>query len=60
MKTKVKELRTSKGLTQQQLADLIHVSEVFRVCIEKYATWKKILNWKCKKMKINVDLPLLL
>ncbi|HDX9578278.1 TPA: helix-turn-helix transcriptional regulator [Bacillus pseudomycoides] len=35
MKTKVKELRTSAGLTQQQLADLVHVSNRTIISIEK-------------------------
>lgn len=35
MKTKVKELRTSMGLTQQQLADLVHVSSRTIISIEK-------------------------
>lgn len=35
MKTKVKELRISKGLTQQQLADLVHVSARTIISIEK-------------------------
>ena len=35
MKTKVKELRTSEGMTQQQLADLVHVSSRTIISIEK-------------------------
>ena len=35
MKTKVKEMRTEKGLTQQQLADLVHVSSRTIISIEK-------------------------
>lgn len=35
MKTKVKELRTSAKLTQQQLADLVHVSNRTIISIEK-------------------------
>ena len=35
MKTKVKELRTSMALTQQQLADLVHVSSRTIISIEK-------------------------
>lgn len=35
MKTKVKELRTMSGLTQQQLADLVHVSARTIISIEK-------------------------
>ena len=35
MKTKVKELRTNMGLTQQQLADLLHVSSRTIISIEK-------------------------
>ena len=35
MKTKVKELRTNMGLTQQQLADLVHVSSRTIISIEK-------------------------
>ncbi len=35
MKTKVKELRTATGLTQQQLADLVHVSSRTIISIEK-------------------------
>lgn len=35
MKTKVKELRTTMGLTQQQLADLVHVSARTIISIEK-------------------------
>lgn len=35
MKTKVKELRTQSGLTQQQLADLVHVSARTIISIEK-------------------------
>ncbi|MGR3779555.1 helix-turn-helix transcriptional regulator [Bacillus paramycoides] len=35
MKTKVKELRTAAGLTQQQLADLVHVSNRTIISIEK-------------------------
>lgn len=35
MKTKVKELRTTSGITQQQLADLVHVSARTIISIEK-------------------------
>ena len=35
VKTKVKELRTAAGLTQQQLADLVHVSSRTIISIEK-------------------------
>ncbi|MFQ9510984.1 MAG: helix-turn-helix transcriptional regulator [Lachnospiraceae bacterium] len=35
MKTKVKELRTQLKLTQQQLADLVHVSSRTIISIEK-------------------------
>lgn len=35
MKTRVKELRTAKGLTQQQLAELVHVSQRTIISIEK-------------------------
>ena len=35
MKTRVKELRTAAGMTQQQLADLIHVSSRTIISIEK-------------------------
>lgn len=35
MKTKVKELRMSLGLTQQQLADLVYVSARTIISIEK-------------------------
>ena len=35
MKNKVKTLRTSHGLTQQQLADLVHVSARTIISIEK-------------------------
>ena len=35
MLTKVKELRTQHGLTQQQLADLVHVSSRTIISIEK-------------------------
>lgn len=35
MKTKVKELRTSAKMTQQQLADLVHVSSRTIISIEK-------------------------
>ena len=35
MKTRVKELRTSKKMTQQQLADLVHVSARTIISIEK-------------------------
>ncbi|HIS26087.1 MAG TPA: helix-turn-helix transcriptional regulator [Candidatus Pullilachnospira intestinigallinarum] len=35
MKTKVKELRTAAGMTQQQLADLVHVSSRTIISIEK-------------------------
>lgn len=35
MKTRVKELRTSMGLTQQQLADLVYVSARTIISIEK-------------------------
>lgn len=35
MKTRVKELRTAAGLTQQQLADLVHVSGRTIISIEK-------------------------
>ncbi|MCF2652457.1 helix-turn-helix transcriptional regulator [Anaeromassilibacillus senegalensis] len=35
MKTKVKELRTAAKLTQQQLADLVHVSSRTIISIEK-------------------------
>lgn len=35
MRTKVKELRTESKLTQQQLADLVHVSSRTIISIEK-------------------------
>ena len=35
METKVKELRTKAGMTQQQLADLVHVSSRTIISIEK-------------------------
>ena len=35
MKTKVRELRISSGFTQQQLADLVHVSARTIISIEK-------------------------
>ena len=35
MRTKVKELRSASGLTQQQLADLVHVSARTIISIEK-------------------------
>lgn len=35
MKTKVKELRVLSGFTQQQLADLVHVSARTIISIEK-------------------------
>ena len=35
MKTKVKKMRTEKGMTQQQLADLVHVSSRTIISIEK-------------------------
>ena len=35
MKTKVKELRTEAKMTQQQLADLVHVSSRTIISIEK-------------------------
>ena len=35
MKTKVKELRTAAKFTQQQLADLVHVSSRTIISIEK-------------------------
>lgn len=35
MKTRVKELRTAKGFTQQQLAELVHVSQRTIISIEK-------------------------
>ena len=35
MKTKVKELRTEGKMTQQQLADLVHVSSTTIISIEK-------------------------
>ena len=35
MKTRVKELRTEAKMTQQQLADLVHVSSRTSISIEK-------------------------
>ena len=35
MKTRVKELRTAAGMTQQQLADLVHVSSRTIISLEK-------------------------
>ena len=35
MKTKVREFRTNMGLTQKQLADLVHVSNRTIISIEK-------------------------
>ena len=35
MKTKIKEYRTAAGLTQQQLADRVHVSSRTIISIEK-------------------------
>lgn len=35
MKTRIKELRLANGLTQQQLADLVHVSNRTIISIEK-------------------------
>ena len=36
MKTKVRELRTAAKMTQQQLADLVHVSSRTIISIEKW------------------------
>ena len=35
LKTRVKELRTAAGMTQQQLADLVHVSSRTIISLEK-------------------------
>ena len=35
MVTKIKELRTQRGMTQQQFADLVHVSSRTIISIEK-------------------------
>ena len=35
MVTKIKDLRTQRGMTQQQLADLVHVSSRTIISIEK-------------------------
>lgn len=35
MKTRIKEYRTNAGMTQQQLADLVHVSARTIISIEK-------------------------
>lgn len=35
MVTKIKELRTQRGMTQQQLADLVHVSSRTIISLEK-------------------------
>ena len=35
MVTKIKELRTQRGMTQQQLADLVHVSSRTIISIEE-------------------------
>lgn len=35
MKTKIKKLRTARNMTQQQLADLVHVSGRTIISIEK-------------------------
>lgn len=35
MKTRIKELRTAANMTQQQLADLVHVSSRTIISIEK-------------------------
>ena len=35
MVTEIKELRTQRGMTQQQLADLVHVSSRTIISIEK-------------------------
>ncbi len=35
MKNKIKEMRTASGITQQQLADMVHVSSRTIISIEK-------------------------
>ena len=43
MKTKVKELRTAVKMTQQQLADLVHVSSRTIISIEKEQDRKSVV-----------------
>ena len=57
MLTKVKELRAQHGLTQQQLADLVHVSSRTIISIEKgqYSPSLMLSYRMAKVFGVNVE-----
>ena len=57
MKTKVKELRTAARMTQQQLADLVHVSSRTIISIEKeqYSPSLMLAYWIAQVFDVTVE-----
>lgn len=55
MKTKVKELRTEGKMTQQQLADLVHVSSRTIISIEKGQYNPSLMLAYCMAMVFGVS-----
>ena len=57
MKTRVKELRTAAKMTQQQLADLVHVSARTIISIEKekYSPSLMLAYWMARVFGVTVD-----
>ncbi len=61
MVTKIKELRTQRGMTQQQLADLVHVSSRTIISIEKgqYSPSLMLSYRMAKVFSVTVEVYLL-
>ena len=57
MKTRVKELRTAAKMTQQQLADLVHVSSRTIISIEKeqYSPSLMLAYWMAQVFRVTVE-----
>ena len=57
MKTRVKELRTAAKMTQQQLADMVHVSSRTIISIEKeqYSPSLMLAYWMAEVFDVTVE-----